>query len=143
MIPVMGLFAAKNAVLVAAQLGLGGAASRLLLHMALECWDDDREGQPARRYFGGRESSALALGFLAPANGEEPAHRAVKRAVRELIESGAITRVRNGGRGRTSEYELLLNSSRPPVVRRAGETILFPVAPLQGAAERPPQRATF
>ena len=58
----MGLFAAKNAVLVAARLGLGNTATRLLLHMALECWDDaDNPGeQPPRRYFGGRESSRIS-----------------------------------------------------------------------------------
>jgi hypothetical protein len=37
----MGLYAAKNAVYVAAKLQLGGNATRLFLHMALECWDDD------------------------------------------------------------------------------------------------------
>jgi hypothetical protein len=73
----MGLYAAKNAVLVAAQLNLGNTAARLLLHMALECWDDaDNPGrQEPRRYFAGRESSAIALGFLAPDNGSEAAHR--------------------------------------------------------------------
>lgn len=138
---VMGLFAAKNAVLVSAQLGLGNSAARLLLHMALECWDEDRDAQPARRYFARRESSALALGYSAPENGGEAAHRAVKRAIRELIESGVIRRLRLGGRGDTSEYELLLNSTRPPVVRRLPEPILFPQAPSQGVTEVPPKRA--
>jgi hypothetical protein len=137
----MGLFAAKNAVLVAARLELGNSATRLLLHMALECWDEDRSDQPARRYFAGRESSAVALGFLAPGNGSEAAHRAVKRAVKELVDRGAISRVRLGGRGETSEYELNLDSSRPPSSRRQGnEPIPFPS---QGANEWPPQRANF
>lgn len=138
----MGLFAAKNAVLVSAQLGLGNSATRLFLHMALECWDEDKGTQPARRYFAGRESSAIALGFVAPENGEEAAHRAVKRAVKELIDRGAIKRLRRGGWGETSEYELLLNSSRPPVIRRSHEPILFPVAS-QGATNSSPQRANF
>lgn len=137
----MGLFAAKNAVLVAAQLELGNSATRLLLHMALECWDEERGEQAARRYFAGRESSAIALGFLAPDNGGEAAHRAVKRAVKELVERGAITRVRLGGRGDTSEYELNLDSSRPPGIRRQfQEPIPFPA---QGVNEWPPQRASF
>jgi hypothetical protein len=140
--PVMGLFAAKNAVLVAAQLDLGNSATRLLLHMALECWDEDRDTQPARRYFAGRESSAIALGFLAPDNGGEAAQRAVKRAVRELVERGAIKRLRVGGRGETSEYELMLNSARPPVSRRSHEPILFPLGS-QGATNWSPKRATF
>lgn len=139
----MGLFAAKNAVLVAAQLGLGNSATRLLLHMALECWDEDRDDQPARRYFAGRESSAIALGFLAPDNAGEAAHRAVKRAVRELIDRGAIRRLRTGGRGDRSEYELLLNSSRPPVSRRPQEVIPFPAPAVEGANKWSPQRANF
>ena len=137
----MGLFAAKNAVLVAARLELGNAATRLLLHMALECWDEERGEQAARRYFAGRESSAIALGFLAPDNGGEAAHHAVRRAVKELIERGAIRRVRLGGRGETSEYELLVDSVRPPVVRRGpNDPIPFP---MQGAEKWPPQRASF
>ncbi len=134
----MGLFAAKNAVLVAAQLNLGNSATRLLLHMALECWDEQRGEQAPRRYFAGRETSAIALGYLAPANGSAAAHQAVKRALRELVDRGAIRRLRLGGRGETSEYELNLDSSRPPVVRRdLSEPIPFPA---QGVAEWPPQR---
>ncbi|MBN9240135.1 MAG: hypothetical protein J0J03_10705 [Leifsonia sp.] len=124
----MGLFAAKNAVLVAAQLGLGGPAARLLLHMALECFDEDRDNQLQRRYFAGRESSAIALGYLAPDNGSDAAMSAVKRAMRELISTGAVSRIRSGGRGQTSEYELNVDSSRPPVMRPyAREPIPFPV----------------
>ena len=124
----MGLFAAKNAVLTAARLGLGGPATRLLLHMALECFDQDRDDQLQRRYFAGRESSAIALGYLAPDNGSEAAHHAVKRAMRELIQAGAIHRVRTGGRGATSEYELNVDSSRPPsVYRELNQPIPFPI----------------
>jgi len=124
----MGLFAAKNAVLVAAQLGLGGPAARLLIHMALECFDQDRDDQPQRRYFAGRQSSAIALGYLAPDNGSEAAHHAVKRAMRELVQAGAIRRVRMGGRGATSEYELYVDSSRPPTFfREVNEPIPFPI----------------
>ena len=124
----MGLFAAKNAVLVAAQLGLGGPATRLLLHMALECFDEDRDEQPQRRYFAGRESSAIALGYLAPDNGSEAARSAVKRALRELIGAGAVSRIRSGGRGQTSEYLLNVDSSRPQMMRPyAREPIPFPL----------------
>jgi hypothetical protein len=124
----MGLFAAKNAVLVAAQLGLGGPATRLLLHMALECFDEDRDDQPQRRYFAGRESSAIALGYLAPDNASEAARSAVKRALRELVATGVVSRIRSGGRGQTSEYELNLDSSRPPMMRlSARKPILLPL----------------
>jgi len=139
----MGLYAAKSAVLIAAQLKLGNTAARLLLHMALECWDEKRGDQEPRRYFGGRESSAIALGFLAPANGRDPAFRAVKRAVRELVESGAITRVRAGGRNLTSEYELMLESARPQAARRPNDPIPLPYIGGQGATDWYPQRANF
>ncbi|GAA1061640.1 hypothetical protein [Agromyces bracchium] len=138
----MGLFAAKSAVLVAARLGLGNAATRLLLHMALECWDEDTpDGRPARRYFGGREMSAVALGFTAPENGGPAAHQAVKRAVRELVKKGAIVRVRAGGRGLPAEYELLVSSSKPSAARAAVDNpvvLQFP-ARGQGVIERTPQ----
>ena len=139
----MGLFAAKSAILVAAQLNLGSTAARLLLHMALECWDEKRGDQEPRRYFGGRESSAIALGFLAPANGSEAAFRAVKRAIHELVESGAITRVRAGGRNLTSEYELMFDSTRPQVVRRPNDPIPLPFIGDQGTTDWYPQRANF
>lgn len=140
-VTVMGLYAAKNAVLVAMRLELGNTAARLLNHMALECWDEPRGEQAARRYFAGRESSAIALGFGAPHNSSGAAHRAVKRAIKELIERGAIRRIRLGGRGETSEYELLLDSSRPPTARRgADEPIPFPS---QGTTDWSPQRANF
>lgn len=140
----MGLFAAKNAVLVAARLELGNSATRLLIHMALECWDEDRGSQKPRRYFAGRESSAIALGYLAPENGSEQAHRAVKRAVRELIDRGAIERVRAGGRGVTAEYELKLESARPPHLQPVPNgPIPFPGSEAQGSTGWSLQRANF
>ncbi len=140
----MGLYAAKSAILVAARLKLGNTAARLLLHMALECWDEKRGEQEPRRYFGGRESSAIALGYLAPDNGSTPAYRAVKRAIRELVERGAITRLRTGGRGLTSEYELMLDSARPQAGRRPmNDPNGLPFIGGQGATDWYPQRANF
>jgi hypothetical protein len=140
----MGLYAAKNAVLVAGRLGLGNAAARLLLTMALECWDDEDNpaGQLPRRYFAGREYSAIALGFLAPRNGSEAAFRAVKRTIRELVDAGAIVRVRVGRNGQTSEYELLVDSSRPRARRSANVAVLRP-GDDQGTTNWSPQRANF
>jgi hypothetical protein len=140
----MGLYAAKNAVLVAARLDLGNGAARLLLTMALECWDD--EDNPAgllpRRYFAGREHSAIALGFLAPDNGSEAAFRAVKRTIRELVDAGAIVRVRAGRNGQRSEYELLVDSSRPQIRRSSNVAVLRPVE-LEGATNWSSQGANF
>lgn len=137
----MGLYAAKNAVLVAARLELGHAATRLLIHMARQCLDEERNGQQPRRYFGSRESSAIALGYSAPANESEPAFQAVKRAVNELMDRGAISRLRTGGRGRTSEYAVLVDSDRPqPLTRCSDQVIRFP---LQGVSEQHPKGVNF
>jgi hypothetical protein len=140
----MGLYAAKNAVLVSAQLGLKNGAARLLLSMALECWDDEDNpaGQVPRRYFAGRELSAIALGFLAPDNGSEAAFRAVKRTIRELVDAGAIVRIRAGRNGSTSQYELILDSSRPKIRRSSNIAMLRP-AEDQGSTLWSPQRANF
>jgi len=140
----MGLFAAKNAVLVAARLELGNTASRLLVHMALECWDETRGAQEPRRYFAGRESSAIALGFLAPANGSREAHRAVQRAVKELVDHGAIRRLNAPGYGHRAEYKLLLDSSRP--IRRearSSDPSLLPFIGPEGTSNWYPQGASF
>lgn len=141
---VMGLYAAKNAVLVAAQLQLGNTATRLFLHMCLECWDEeDNPGrQTPRRYYGRRELSAIALGFLAPENGSESAFRAVKRAVKELVDKGAIVRVGHGGNGRPAEFELQVDSARPRVRGREPVVIAFP-DPNEEASGSPPQRVRF
>lgn len=145
----MGLYAAKDAVLVAAQLGLGSTATRLFLHMALECWDEDDNpgGQPPRRYFARRESSAIALGFLAPANGTEAAFRAVKRAVKELVDKGAVLRVRHGGNGQTAEFDLQVSSIKPPRGMNAPVTLQtferHRTRREQGTEKWSPQRANF
>lgn len=141
---VMGLYAAKNAVMVAAQLRLGNTAARLFIHMCLECWDDeDNPGrQTPRRYYGRRELSAIALGFLAPDNGSEPAFRAVKRAIKELVDKGAIVRISHGGNGRPAEFELQVDSTRARARGREPVLLTFPDQH-QGTSDAPPQRASF
>lgn len=141
----MGLYAAKNAVLLAARVGLGHAATRLLLHMALECWDDggNPAGQPPKRYYAARESSAIALGYLAPDNASEPALHAVKRAISELVEQGVVERVRSGGRGQTAEFILHVDSGKPGTRRHDSNVIILALRDSQGAAKRPPQGADF
>ena len=139
----MGLYAAKGAVLLAARLGLGNASTRLLLHMALECWDEESpEGRLPRRYFGGREMAAIALGYLAPENSSPAARQAVKRAIAELLENGAIVRVRAGGRGLPAEYELLVTVPRPVSGRPqpVDNAVILPFHGRgQGDADRTPQ----
>lgn len=132
----MGIYAVKSGVLEAARLSVGNPAARLLLHMAAECWDENRGDHEPRRYYAGRSSSAIALGYTAPNNGSGAARSAVKRAVRELIDVGLIRRVRTGGNGVPSEYELLLDSSRPGAASsNVREPIPFPVRMQQGAAQ--------
>lgn len=138
----MGLYAAKNEVYVAAKLRLGGNVTRLFLHMALECWDDDDNPgqQAARRHFGRRELSAIALGFLAPDNESDAAFQAVKRATKELVDKGAIVGVRFGGRGLTAEYELQVDSAH--LRRRPTAPIPLPFVRHQGDSAWPPQRVS-
>lgn len=104
--------------------------------MALEYWNEIHGDQEPRRYFDDRELSAIALGFLAPENGSAAVHRAVRRAIHELIDSGAITRLRTGGQGLTSEFELMLDSSRPAASHRtANDLDVLPFTGRQGATD--------
>lgn len=115
---------ASNAIAVFTYWGaLPHRAHRLLTFMALHSLDQGRPGQPARRYWGGREAMAAALGPLAPepAVGDdspsavaarvrrETAFRLVRRALRDLVDAGALREVRRGRVGQRSEYELLLS----------------------------------
>lgn len=120
----MGIYAVKSAVLEAARHDVGNPAARLLFHMAAECWDEKRGDAEPRRYYAGRASSAIALGYLAPRNDSDAARTAVKRCVRELVNAGLIHRVRIGRNGVPSEYELLLESGRPGA---SGSTIREPI----------------
>ncbi len=134
----MGIYAVKSAVLEAARHEIGNPAARLLFHMAAECWDEKRGDAEPRRYYAGRASSAIALGYLAPRNDSDAARAAVKRCVRELVEASLIRRVRIGRNGVPAEYELLLESSRPgassSVIR---EAISFPNRMARGTAGDP------
>ncbi|TPW78409.1 hypothetical protein [Schumannella sp. 10F1B-5-1] len=131
----VGLFAAKKAVLASAQLDLGNAATRLFLHMALECWDfdDNPAGATPLRYFGRRELSAIALGYMAPTNATDAAFQAVKRATRELVSKGAITVIRRGGTGKPAEYELKVDVRH--MRREGGGPVPLPFLAHEGATE--------
>lgn len=91
---------------------------RLLVFMANTALDSDVEP----RYWGGREALAIALGrFRRIAGGRTPeeearerdaAYLAVKRALRQLKNSGAITTLNVAGPGTRSDYRLNLDG--PP-----------------------------
>jgi hypothetical protein len=75
--------------------------------MAGTCLDHPKNGQPARRYWGGHDTLIHQLAGAEPGAPAYPTgQKRVTRAIRELIESGAITRHRAGHKGRQAEYEL-------------------------------------
>jgi hypothetical protein len=66
----------------------------------------------------------------------------VKRAVKELVDKGAIVRVGHGGNGRPAEFELQVDSTRPRIRGREPVVLAFPGTD-QGANDSSPQRASF
>ena len=74
---------------------------RLLAHMALTI--KDATAQPT--YWGGREAMCQSLGLPTE---NESSHQMVKRAIRKLIDEGAVKRVMDGHAGKRSEYLLTL-----------------------------------
>jgi hypothetical protein len=89
---------------------------RLLAYMALTSLDAD----PVPRFWGGRESLAVAYGRLERmtsrasvseehAREREAAYVAVKRALRALKDAGAITLLNVPGPGHQGEYRLHLD----------------------------------
>lgn len=98
---------------------LDHAPHRLLAYMAVRSLDVPEAGKPARRFYGGREELAVALGRMLPdpVPGDEAvrrerlaAFRAVDRAVAVLVSSGALRVVRHAHTGSTAEYALQLDA---------------------------------
>lgn len=85
-------------------------AFRLLAGMANTALDDDVDGRPARRYFGGERSMAELIGEV-PADADRNASifRSARAALRELIDAGAIVRLTTGRRGSRAEFTLNLD----------------------------------
>jgi len=109
-------------------------AMRLLAYMALRSLDDDRPEAPARRYFGGRDEMAEALGYdLSTDARREAARREVRRTVAQLRAAGALGRLASGRAGNRSVYQLRLELLSP---RRGVDD------PLQEGRGRPPQEGS-
>lgn len=98
---------------------LDHAPHRLLAYMAVRALDVPAEGKPARRFYGGREELALALGRVLPdpTPGDEAvrrerlaAFRAVDRAVAALVSAGAVKVARHAHTGSAAEYALQLDT---------------------------------
>lgn len=147
----MGIYAAKSSYLVAQRAHLGHAATRLLVFMAIECWDsdDNPNGVKPRRYFGGREKQAIALGYPVQDCATDAANAAVKRAMGELTaqrgdnEGDRIVRtLRHGKFGRTAEYELQVRSDAASSYLVWENVASIPLLP-QGDGERPPGATAY
>ena len=67
-------------------------AAHVLYRMAVTAQDKDTKEYAERHYFGGWKPLAMALGYQLEDDGPLPAdaHRAVARALRELIDRGLI-----------------------------------------------------
>lgn len=95
------------------------ASMRAFVYMALVSLDDDVP--PV--YFAGREALALALGRAVPPEDDDPAvvrerraaFRAVDRALKDLIDAGAIELVKPGAPGRNARYALNLTGRQTTV----------------------------
>lgn len=88
---------------------------RLLAYMALVTKDTNADPT----YWGGREALAEAMGMTP---GTESSRQMIKRAVRDLIDSGAIERAYIGHAGKRTEYRLTLTPRKP----KKGERIVTP-----------------
>jgi hypothetical protein len=85
-------------------------AFRVLVRMAVTALDKPQNGQAAAIYHGGRDLLAMTLRSEGSA---ETRYRAVKRAVAELTEAGAIEHLATGWAGQNAVYRLTLERSKP------------------------------
>jgi hypothetical protein len=83
---------------------LSHAAFRLLAGLALHALDSASDDRPARRAFLGEGEMVSLLGR---------SRTVMYAALTELREAGAVTVVRQGGRGGRAEYDLHLDVMRP------------------------------
>jgi hypothetical protein len=75
--------------------------------MAVTALDNPSRGQPAGVYHGGRD--LLAMSLRGEKGSAETKYRAVKRAVAELTEAGAIEHLATGWAGQNAVYRLTLD----------------------------------
>lgn len=85
-------------------------AFRVLVRMAVTALDNPGKGQAAGIYHGGRE--LLAMSLRSDKGSADTRYRAVKRAVAELTEAGAIEHLATGWAGQNAVYRLTLNRSK-------------------------------
>lgn len=90
---------------------LSDRAFRVLVRMAVTALDNPNKGQPAGIYHGGRD--LLAMSLRSDKGSADTRYRAVKRAVAELTEAGAIEHLKTGWAGQNAVYRLTLMRTRP------------------------------
>lgn len=119
----MGIKLARLALHHATRTGLDHAATRLLLHMAIEAYDDENlSGIPPRRYFRSRADMAAAMGVAdvpaqrpgASSSADErnrwtTGNSRVKRALEALEAAHAVRRVSAGRPGFNAEFEVTVS----------------------------------
>lgn len=114
----MGL---QNVDLVHEQWGhLRGDSFRALEWMALRAWDagQERNGDPARRYWGGHQLLAFGMGLIEKRDASLNRSNAerVRRTVRKLAEKHAALTVITEGKGtQHAVYELQFSPPETPV----------------------------
>lgn len=104
---------------------VGYDAFRVLVRMAHTALDEDTKARPARLYYGGREVLAATLrpdvhDFEEGSKEWRGAEANVRRALRILIEAGAIERVGQAHTGERQVYRLILKRSPDFVSTRRG-----------------------
>jgi len=125
-------------------------AFRVLVRMAVTALDNPSKGQVAGIYHGGRE--LLAMSLRSDKGSADTRYRAVKRAVAELTEAGAIEHLATGWAGQNAVYRLTLNRSKdaadpremggligPPKGGRTSPPMGGPSGTEWGASEAPPR----
>ncbi len=112
-------------------------AFRVLVRMALTALDSPSKGRPAAVYHGGRE--LLAMSLRSEKGTPETRYRAVKRAVAELTEAGAIEHLRTGWAGQNAVYRLTLGHA-PSIGgdRYDLQEMGGPTSPPEGGPTSPP-----
>jgi hypothetical protein len=118
-------------------------AFRVLMRMALTAMDKPAKGRPAAVYHGGRE--LLAMTLRSDKGTAETRYRAVKRALAELADEGAIQHLQTGWAGQRAVYRLTLERTRkggptsPPEGGPSGPPMGGPWGTEWGASEAPPR----
>jgi hypothetical protein len=118
-------------------------AFRVLIRMAVTALDKPNKGRPAATYLGGRE--LLAMSLRSDGGTPETRYRAVKRALAELTEAGAIRHLQSGWAGQNAVYRLTLDGEKkgglksPPKGGPKSPPMGGPSGTEWGVSETPPR----